>query len=226
MAPEQVRGETCDAQSDLFSLGCVMYALCTGHPPFRAETVYGVMQRVLNDDPRSIVEQNGAIPQWLEQFILRLLEKDKADRFGAAGEVVEELTAELAFLQNPSHAPKPMRRWISLLKSRRKRKPSVFQILAIGACVAGAVWLAAEQFAADTAAKTGDESRVEIQPTPATAQLWQSDGTAQAQGAATAIERQLHAPVNSAANDPWPAEVAEIRRSLQEFSAKEDWRPY
>src|SRR5262245_24437691 len=56
MAPEQVRGESCDAQSDLFSLGSVMYAMCVGHPPFRAETVYAVMQRIVHDQPRSILE--------------------------------------------------------------------------------------------------------------------------------------------------------------------------
>jgi len=43
MSPEQVRGESIDARSDLFGLGCVLYALCTGHPPFRSETSYAVL---------------------------------------------------------------------------------------------------------------------------------------------------------------------------------------
>ena len=43
MSPEQVRGEAIDARSDLFGLGCVLYALCTGHPPFRSETSYAVL---------------------------------------------------------------------------------------------------------------------------------------------------------------------------------------
>lgn len=43
MSPEQVRGEELDGRSDLFSLGCVLYALCTGHPPYRADSGYAVM---------------------------------------------------------------------------------------------------------------------------------------------------------------------------------------
>ena len=46
MSPEQVRGEVLDARSDLFSLGCVLYALCTGVPPFRAESSYAVLRSI------------------------------------------------------------------------------------------------------------------------------------------------------------------------------------
>src|SRR5213078_4677619 len=46
MAPEQARGERVDHRSDLFSLGCVLYAMCAGRPPFRAETPYGVLRRI------------------------------------------------------------------------------------------------------------------------------------------------------------------------------------
>jgi len=43
MSQEQVRGESIDARSDLAGLGCVLYVLCTGHPPFRSETSYAVL---------------------------------------------------------------------------------------------------------------------------------------------------------------------------------------
>jgi len=46
MSPEQARGEAIDHRSDLFSLGSVMYAMCTGRPPFRAETSYGILRRI------------------------------------------------------------------------------------------------------------------------------------------------------------------------------------
>ena len=111
MAPEQVRGETCSAQSDLFSLGGVMYAMCTGHPPFRAESLYGVMQRIVHEPPRGIREQNSLIPAWLEEFVLRLLEKDKAARFASAEECASILQDELANLNNPRFAPEPTRNW-------------------------------------------------------------------------------------------------------------------
>src|SRR5436190_632890 len=49
MAPEQAAGEAPDPRSDLFSLGSVLYALCTGHPPFRASNSMAVMKRVIED---------------------------------------------------------------------------------------------------------------------------------------------------------------------------------
>src|SRR5262249_13608660 len=111
MAPEQVRGETCDAQSDLFSLGAVMYALCTGHAPFRAESIYGVMQRIVHAVPRPIRKQTSLVPAWLEQFILQLLEKDKSRRFASSDDVARLLQQELAHLQNPALVPEPTRSW-------------------------------------------------------------------------------------------------------------------
>jgi serine/threonine-protein kinase len=62
MSPEQSRGETVDGRSDLFSIGSVMYAMCTGYPPFRAETSYGVLRRITDDRPRPIREINSAVP--------------------------------------------------------------------------------------------------------------------------------------------------------------------
>jgi serine/threonine-protein kinase len=119
MAPEQCRGESCDARSDLFSLGAVLYALCTGHSPFRADTVFGVMQRVLNDTPRSIREQSPRIPDWLEELVFKLLRKDPKERFPAAAEVAAMLREELAFAQAPLTSPQPSRSWRPARHGRR-----------------------------------------------------------------------------------------------------------
>src|SRR5262245_19858793 len=58
MSPEQARGEALDPRSDLFSLGSVLYLMCAGRPPFRAETTMGVLKRVCDDTPRLIREVN------------------------------------------------------------------------------------------------------------------------------------------------------------------------
>jgi len=58
MSPEQARGQSVDARSDLFSLGCVMYAMCTGHAPFRAESSYGVLRLITDSQPKAIREIN------------------------------------------------------------------------------------------------------------------------------------------------------------------------
>ncbi|TWT66698.1 Serine/threonine-protein kinase PknB [Allorhodopirellula solitaria] len=90
MSPEQVRGEAIDGRSDLFGLGCVLYAMCTGHPPFRSETSYAVLRRITDDTPRGIRESNSDIPAWLESTVLKLLSKTPDQRFESAGGVFGE----------------------------------------------------------------------------------------------------------------------------------------
>ena len=101
MSPEQARGESIDQRSDLFSLGSVMYTMCTGRPPFRAETTFGVMRRITDDEPTAIREINPDIPEWLCQIIHQLMSKDAADRFDSAEDVQELLEQCLAHLQQP-----------------------------------------------------------------------------------------------------------------------------
>lgn len=107
MAPEQARGEPVDARADLFSLGSVLYALCTGRPPFRAETTMGVLRRVCEDAPRPIRELNPEIPDWLEAIVARLQAKAPADRFGSATEVAQLLGRCLTHLEFPERDQPP-----------------------------------------------------------------------------------------------------------------------
>ncbi len=102
MSPEQVRGEEIDHRSDLFSLGCVLYALCTGRPPFRAETSYAVMRRITDDTPRPIREINPAIPEWMEQIVFALLAKSPGARLGSAADVAQLLESCLSHVQQPT----------------------------------------------------------------------------------------------------------------------------
>lgn len=105
MSPEQVRGESIDGRSDLFGLGCVMYAACAGHPPFRAETSYAVLRRVTDESPRPIREINADVPEWLERIVIKLLAKSADDRFQSAEEVAELLEDCLAHVQQPATVP-------------------------------------------------------------------------------------------------------------------------
>jgi len=96
MAPEQARGEAADLRSDLFSLGSVLYAMATGHPPFRAGSALAVLRRVCDDPPRPVREVNPEIPDWLTAIIAKLLAKDPADRYQSALEVADLLGRCLA----------------------------------------------------------------------------------------------------------------------------------
>jgi uncharacterized protein (TIGR03067 family) len=113
MAPEQARGEVVDYRADLFSLGSVLYTMCTGRAPFRATTPLAVLRQVSDDTPRPIQEINPAIPDWLVAVITKLHAKNPAHRYQSAKEVAEVLGQHLADIQQaawtppPEHAPVP-----------------------------------------------------------------------------------------------------------------------
>ena len=129
MSPEQVQNEPIDARSDLFSLGCTIYAMCTGHPPFRAESSYAVLRRIADDTPRPIREVNESIPEWFERIIMRLLSKSPTDRFQSAAEVAELLENCLAHVQQPTTTPLPIS--AEQLLSRRGELPPIARWLAM-----------------------------------------------------------------------------------------------
>ncbi len=107
MAPEQAQGIQLDHRADLFSLGSVLYVMCTGRPPFRSSTMIGVIRRVCDDSPRPIREINPDIPDWLCVIIDRLLAKDPKDRYASAEQVAELLGSCLAHVQQPTVVPLP-----------------------------------------------------------------------------------------------------------------------
>lgn len=102
MSPEQARGQAVDFRSDLFSLGSVLYTLCTGRPPFRAETSYGILRLITDEEPRPIQQLSPDIPVWLCTLIGRLMAKNPADRFASADEVSKLLEKCLAHVEQPS----------------------------------------------------------------------------------------------------------------------------
>ncbi|MCA9194198.1 MAG: serine/threonine protein kinase [Planctomycetales bacterium] len=119
MSPEQSRGEPIDHRSDLFSLGSVLYAMCSGHSPFRAETSYGVLHRIGNEAPRTVRDINTDVPEWFDRLIHRLLSKNPADRIQSAHELVQLLSACIAHLEQPSTHSLP-----SALRETKSRRRS------------------------------------------------------------------------------------------------------
>ncbi|MBM4092586.1 MAG: serine/threonine protein kinase [Planctomycetes bacterium] len=107
MSPEQSRGEIVDHRTDLFSLGSVMYAMCVGRPPFRADTTMGVLRRISDDAPRDPRELNPDVPNWLAAVITKLLAKAPDARFQSADELARLLERCMAHLQHPTAVALP-----------------------------------------------------------------------------------------------------------------------
>src|SRR5262249_34847144 len=121
MSPEQARGDKVDARCDLYSLGCVLYRLCTGELPFKADNRLSLLMALANEQPKSPRARNPEVPPALADLILRLLAKEPAQRPATAGEVATKLEAIAEEVQpqwerkrRPSTTPWPRlrRRWL------------------------------------------------------------------------------------------------------------------
>jgi serine/threonine protein kinase len=91
MAPEQARGETVDHRCDLFSLGCILYRMVTGRPPFQGDNALAILAALASDNPRRVLELNPESPAGLADLIDRLLVKDPSGRPSSTQEVVETI---------------------------------------------------------------------------------------------------------------------------------------
>jgi hypothetical protein len=142
MSPEQVEGGEVDARSDLFSLGCVIYAMAAGHSPFMGSHMLDVVRRVSDLDPPRLDEVDPSIPSPLADLVDRLLQKEPENRIQSAGETAEELRRLLAEESlEPSREPTPL--YSNPRRRRRWRPPPKRRTVGLLLGLVAAIGLAA-----------------------------------------------------------------------------------
>jgi len=129
MSPEQIRGQSLDVRSDIFSFGVVLYEMLTGKNAFLRSTAVDTMSALLKDDPPEITESFPAISQGLDRVVHRALEKDPADRF--------QSVRDLGFaLQAVSGSSAASRVTVSPEPAKRRRRFATLGLLGVSALIA------------------------------------------------------------------------------------------
>jgi WD40 repeat protein len=150
MSPEQVRGETLDARSDLFSFGAVLYEMSTGRQAFAGSTTGVILDTILNRTPTPPTRLNPALPSEFEFIITKALEKDRELRCQTAAELradLKRLKREAELSRPPlglvfSYGAAKTPRFSAVWKKRAWYAAAVAAFLLIATGLAGAVFLA------------------------------------------------------------------------------------
>ncbi|MEV6642713.1 Stk1 family PASTA domain-containing Ser/Thr kinase [Amycolatopsis sp. NPDC051371] len=96
LSPEQARGESVDARSDVYAAGCVLYELITGEPPFTGDSPVAVAYQHVREDPSPPSSVNPAVAPELDAVVLKALAKGPANRYQSAAEMRSDLVRTLS----------------------------------------------------------------------------------------------------------------------------------
>jgi serine/threonine protein kinase len=107
MSPEQIKGGTVDARTDLFALGAVIYYMATGKEAFSGNNVAAVFSAILNSNPAPPSQLNPSLPAGLEPIIFKALAKESKARYQTAAEMLGDLRKLQAPMSGPVEATAP-----------------------------------------------------------------------------------------------------------------------
>ena len=135
MSPEQVRGQTVDHHSDIFSLGAILYEMISGKRAFKGDSSVETMNAILKEDPPELNESGLNVTPGLDRIVRHCLEKEPGQRFQSA----RDLAFDLESLSSLSGAAKPVT-GSHLASATRSRTPWLIAIPALLLVAAAAFW--------------------------------------------------------------------------------------
>src|SRR6202047_2042522 len=115
MSPEQCRGASVDARSDLFSFGAVLYEMLSGRRAFRGHTTADTISSILQEEHPDLAASGREVPPMLERIVHHCLEKDPAQRFQSARDIafaLEALSSTSSSVAGAATAVTPRKSWL------------------------------------------------------------------------------------------------------------------
>lgn len=106
MSPEQARGEKLDPRSDIYSFGCLMYEVLTGHPPIEADNIFDMLRKQMSEEPQQLSAVAPAVSESLNYVVMRCLSKSPSLRYQSA----KQLLADLLHVKEHRKIPRELKK--------------------------------------------------------------------------------------------------------------------
>lgn len=134
MAPEQIQGQPVDARTDIYALGIVLYEMLAGWVPFSSTTPVATLYKQVNEPPPPLRQVNIGISAWLQDIVLKAMEKNPWDRYQKASEMAAALRQRRGAEPVPTPAPRASESAPQRVEAKREGR-SVMVPLLIGSIV-------------------------------------------------------------------------------------------